>query len=395
MVIRRSKPLLRDVARVWRRLSPQAQDYVISALVSVTAMVAFVLDPVHGLRGDLVGFLLTLGVTVPLSWRRRWPVPTFLLAVAFIIPSATAGYATVSALYLLFGLASTARHTSRPTTWLVGTVAVVVTIGLVIAADPDGFSAVRLIAAFAVGAAPAVVGDAFRVREQLLNQIRTHAARLDDLRDLEVRRAMAEERVLMARDIHDIVGHHLSAIALHSNAALHLHARDPLAARNSVEQVSEAATAALGETRRMAAALRGGAPEMVPSPTLQDLRGLVERVSASGVPTTLTVVGAPRALPGVVETCGFRIVQEALTNVTKHARPARAELVVTYTDDHVELCVDDDGRDLFKSRRTVGGQGLTGMRERAALVGGRVEAGRKDGGGWRIRARLPLLESAL
>jgi signal transduction histidine kinase len=201
------------------------------------------------------------------------------------------------------------------------------------------------------------------------------------------RLAVAEERARVARELHDVVAHGLSVIAVQSDAAEAALERDPELARAPMRAIHGSAAEALTEMRRMVGALR--APDRAPQPGLAELGGLVERSEAAGVPVTLELEGVPRPLPAGVDLSAYRIVQEALTNVRKHAAGAPAAVRVAWTPDAVALEVRDTGPGPPAGGPTGAGHGLAGMRERARLCGGELRKGAGQDGGFVVEVVLP------
>jgi len=200
--------------------------------------------------------------------------------------------------------------------------------------------------------------------------------------------AAAAERTRIARELHDIVAHHLSVIVL--QAAGTRASGKP--AGPSLEKIENSARQALAETRRLLGVLRDPDDEagLDPQPGIGDLDELAASVRAAGLPVHLVIDGDPAALPAAVDVSVYRIVQEALTNVLKHAGPARAEVMIGCAADTVTVEVTDNGMAEPGRKAPGGGHGLAGMRERAAVFGGELAAGPRPGGGFAVRARLPL-----
>jgi signal transduction histidine kinase len=204
------------------------------------------------------------------------------------------------------------------------------------------------------------------------------------------------ERVRIARELHDVVAHSMSVIAMHAGTGRLAADRDPGAARRALEVAERVSRDALAELRRLVTVLRDvddPVPALAPAPGLPDVHRLVAEVAAAGVTVDVHTVGDLRAVPGGVSLTAYRIVQEALTNVVRHASPARVQLTVRVGDGAVTLEVaDDGGRVAGPVPRAAGagsGHGTIGMRERAAVYGGDLESGPRPGGGWRVAARLP------
>jgi len=207
----------------------------------------------------------------------------------------------------------------------------------------------------------------------------------------EQAQAVAEERARIARELHDVVAHSVSATVVQAEAAEEVLGDEPERARQSLTRIQDTGREALGEMRRLLGIMRDETERGVPAPQpcVADLERLVEESRAEDLVVTLTVDGVRRELPAGVELSAYRIVQEALTNVRKHAgRPAEASVVVRYRDAAVELEVTDDGQG--PSGGGVHGHGLVGMRERVAFFGGEFSVGPGEGGGYVVRASFPL-----
>jgi signal transduction histidine kinase len=229
-------------------------------------------------------------------------------------------------------------------------------------------------------------GEAIRIR-------RERTAEAARIREEETLRRAGEERLRIARELHDALGHHLSLINMQSGVALHLNKELPDQARSSLTAIKQASKEALSELRSVLDILRQEGEPAARSPTwtLARLDDLVSQAAAAGLEVRAETDGEVRRLPFAVDVAAFRIVQEALTNVTRHAGPATATVRVSYGDRDLTLQVDDDGRGQQGHGREPGsGKGITGMRERAAALGGDLDAAPRPGGGFRVQARLPL-----
>jgi signal transduction histidine kinase len=228
-----------------------------------------------------------------------------------------------------------------------------------------------------------LAGVLVRARRQSVALARRNAAL-----QRQAEQAAAAERARIARELHDIVAHHLSVIVLQAAAAR----RPGRLAGPALEKIEHSGRQALTETRRMLGVLHGTGEEtgLAPQPGISELETLAGTVSASGVPVNLVIDGDPAAVPAAVDVSVYRIVQEALTNVLKHAGPARADVTIGCADEAVTIEITDNGTGELRDRTRAGGHGLAGMRERAAVFGGELAAGPRSGGGFAVRARLPL-----
>ena len=208
----------------------------------------------------------------------------------------------------------------------------------------------------------------------------------------EARRRASEERLRIARELHDVLAHDISLINVQAGVALHLMEEHPEQARTALTAIKAASKDALGELRSVLDVLRQAdeGPPRAPTAGLEHLDRLVTGAAAAGIDVRVVTDGRARPLPPGVDLAAFRIIQEALTNVTRHAGPATATISLTYGDDELTVQVDDDGKGRPLSGANGSGNGIPGMRERAAALGGRLEAGPRPGGGFRVRASLPL-----
>jgi signal transduction histidine kinase len=209
------------------------------------------------------------------------------------------------------------------------------------------------------------------------------------LREQEARQRAGEERLRIARELHDVLAHNITTINVQSGVALHLIDKQPEQARTALQVINEASADALREVRSALSALRGDGeqPPRAPTAGLDGLDELVSRASAAGVEVSLDVSGERRPLPASVDLAAFRIVQESLTNVVRHAGASAATVKLSYGERELAVQVEDDGRGGAAAN---GGSGIAGMRERAAALGGQLQAGPGPGGGFRVSAQLPL-----
>lgn len=227
---------------------------------------------------------------------------------------------------------------------------------------------------------------------ELIRVRRERALEAARVRAEEARSRASEERLRIARELHDALGHQLSLINVQSGVALHVNEELPKQARSALDAIRQASKEALTELRSVLEILRQGdeqAPRS-PPPTIARLDNLVSQAAAAGLTVRTETVGEVRPLPFGVDVAAFRIVQEALTNVARHAGPATATVQVEYGDSDLTIQVNDDGRGPPQQRKPGSGKGILGMRERVAALSGELEAGPRPGGGFRIRARLPL-----
>ncbi|MGP4109919.1 sensor histidine kinase [Streptomyces sp. 4N509B] len=246
-----------------------------------------------------------------------------------------------------------------------------------------------------------VLGDSIRTRRAYYAELEERANRLEREREREARMAVVAERARIARELHDVVAHNVSAMVVQADGAAYVLDSSPEQTRSALKTISGTGRQALTEMRRLLGVLRGEEGgttglDYVPQPGVEELADLVDQVRETGLPVDFRVEGTPRPLPRGVELTAYRIVQEALTNTRKHGgERAMATVRLSYGEADLVVLVEDDGRgarcELYERRGADGrGHGLIGMRERVGMVGGVLVAGPRPGGGFRIAATLPL-----
>jgi signal transduction histidine kinase len=235
-----------------------------------------------------------------------------------------------------------------------------------------------------------LVGRGMHGRVTQTTALAERTQRLEQETEAERAAAIAEERRRIARDLHDVIAHSVSVMVVQAGAAEDLLDRDQAGVREPIRAVQETGRGALVEISRLLGLLREDGAELglAPQPRLDELPELVAQTEAAGLPVDLRIEGTPRPLPLGVDLSVYRIAQEALTNALRHSGGDRAQVVLNYNDDTVELAVENDGVASANGHR--GGHGLIGMRERVAVFGGTLEAGPSPEGGFRVVARLPL-----
>jgi signal transduction histidine kinase len=237
-----------------------------------------------------------------------------------------------------------------------------------------------------------LVGDTLRRRTARVVELEAHAADLERDREEASHQAVAEERARIARELHDVIAHSVSVMVVQAAAARRILDTQPEAARTSLEAIETTGREALAEMRRLLGVMRredAADDAKAPQPGLGRLEALVDDVRAAGLPVDLRIEGTAVALPPGVDVSAYRVVQEALTNALRHAGGAHVSVVVRYRAEDVEVEVSDDGHGA-PGKPVDGGRGLVGMRERVALFHGDLEAGPRPGGGFAVRARLPI-----
>jgi len=364
---------------------------LVGSLVSVFA--------VHG-RGDYhdanawtVPFVVL--ATVPLLWRRRFPLAVYAVTTAAVVALPLALFDSgASPLAVWIALFSLAAHRD-PRVSSIGAVSVPFVMAIVWATARTDFGWPEYLVNTVIFEAAWVTGNNLRTRRAYLRELEDRTNRLEREREARAERAVDEERARIARELHDVVAHSMSVMTVQAGAARRIIDQDPARARDALGTIERTGRQALGEMRRILEVLRdrGSGGDRAPLPGLDRLPDLVDQLQLSGLPVEVLVEGSARPLPQGVDLTAYRIIQEALTNTLKHAGPAHAGVTVRYSPAAVEIEVRDDGRGITAAvaTGTVGeGHGLLGMRERVAVFGGRLYAGPRPGGGYQIRAHLPL-----
>jgi signal transduction histidine kinase len=342
----------------------------------------------HGRRAFDAGTVaLILVAAGALAARRRYPVPVLLVVFGAVLAYFAIGYANGPIWLILILAYVTAVLRGYRTA-----AAIVAVIGFLVFPWLDYFirdeAAPPL--AFLAGLAAwllVLLGAAEIVRIR-----RERVAEAARIQEEETLRRASEERLRIARELHDALGHHLSLINVQSGVALHLNEDLPEEVRTSLAAIREASKEGLTELRSVLDILRddGERAPRSPTSTLARLDDLVSQAAAAGLEVRAETDGAVRPLPFGVDVAAFRVVQEALTNVTRHARGSSAVVRVTYGDEALTVQVDDDGKGAPTDGTAGTGKGIVGMRERVGALGGELHAGPRPEGGFRVRAKLPL-----
>ncbi|TMD94395.1 MAG: sensor histidine kinase [Chloroflexi bacterium] len=332
----------------------------------------------------------TLLTTLPLAWRRRWPVPVLGVEIAAVLAEGAFHDPAAAGLPMMVAVYTVATRCSHRTALLAAAVASLalfteMELAHVAVTIPGAVSRI------ATPAAACAVGLWVRTRRDYVEQLRETAERLSHERRLLARQAVAEERVRIARELHDVVAHHVSLMVVQAGAVREtVDAAHP--SRPVLESMARTGREALAEMRHMLGVLRledtADGAGRAPQPGIADLGPLIEQARGAGLPVELRVEGTARPLPPGVDLSAYRIVQEALTNTLRHAGPTEARVLLRYRPDALEVRVSDSGRG--SAAPPSGGHGLIGMRERVALFGGELVAGAVPGGGFAVRAVLPL-----
>ncbi|WP_327692714.1 sensor histidine kinase [Streptomyces sp. NBC_00459] len=367
-------------------------------IVAALTVVAVLLGPEAARQGqhplDATAYALVVLVHLPLVLRGRAPVVVCCVVHAIWLVYITVGYwPVVCSFGPMLGVYTVASQRESRVSVSCSALMGAVWIYAGVANHTDTW------ASWASMAAQAVVYPAMLWRFGVLARRSTELARQLRREQAErARREVAEERGRIARELHDVVAHHMSVISVQAGLARFVFDTDRTVTRAALDTIEATGKEALDELRRMLMLLRAaedGAPAG-PMPGLARLGEMIERVRAGGVLVTLTVEGILRPLAPGVDLCAYRVVQEALTNVLKHAPGASARVWLRYEPHQVAVSVTDDGEGVIPDRvRTGGGHGLLGMRERAKLYGGEIDIGPQDQGGFAVRLILPTSARAV
>lgn len=337
-----------------------------------------------------LAFALIAAAYLPLAVRRRFPLSTLLAATSAAVvyelmpnPPALIFFAPLIATYTV------ATLYGRRTSWLATGVAVLANLSTSLPHVDSKRIVAEVLRVTALFLFAAALGDAQRNRRAYVAEVEARALEAEHTREEEARRRVEEERLRIARELHDVTAHSLSIIAVQAGAAAKVAEKDPGAARASLETIRTTAKSSLDELRAMLGVLRGdeGAP-LAPTGTLARLPELAHAVEQAGVRVVLDVSELGE-VPAYADVSAYRIVQEALTNVVRHARATTATVRVSRDAGGLAIEVRDDGAGAGSATATPG-HGIAGMGERVAALGGTFSAGAEAGGGFAVRARLPL-----
>ena len=374
-------------------MSPQSHTTSLRALARRDGTLAVALGVLVGVASLLAGLSwpeagIGAALCTPLAWRTRRP----WVVLALVTCGSIAYLALVDSIPgfgppTLVALYTVASHgTRRQTVALAGgSLLLAVVIAMLFDTGDEGIFA-RFFQEFSLFATALAIGDAVRSRREAIGAMRERAERAEREQDLEARRRVDEERVRIARDVHDVVAHSMATISTQASVGLHIGREDPERALNTLESIKQVSTRALHDLRSALGVLREepGEGPTAPAPSIEVVPELIRQVRSTGLPIDLRMEGSPGELASALQIGIYRIVQEGLTNVMRHADGAEATVRIAVGEESVEVEVIDDGNGSPTSASRSGAQsGLVGMRERATALGGAFEAGHREGGGFR------------
>lgn len=392
------------------RVNPRVLDWAVALVLAAFGLVSLVAEPLGqgGREPTLLSVTLVLLMSLPLIERRQHPDAVLSLIGCSTIVYAATGPFSLSGIGVLYAFYSMAVYAApsdsqRGLFWtMLGITATFVAVLVNTPGLPLLVWASELLTAWLTFGVAWLLGDLVRRRSEAVAELQLRARELQEEREENERLAIEAERARIARELHDAVAHNVSVMVVQAGAVRRTlevgtgEDGDAIAAvataHDGLSAIEATGRQTLVDMRRMVGRLRPGDGEYEPAPSLGSLATLLERVRASGLSVDLRVEGDPRSLPQSVDLSAYRLVQEALTNTLRHAHAASAQVRLRYCDDALDVEVTDDGRGAAAAllEPPHHGYGLVGMRERVAMIGGELVAGPRPGGGFEVRARLPL-----
>jgi signal transduction histidine kinase len=403
----------------WLRARPLLVDVAIAVLFTALALGDLAGEGMGDRKHepDAVGVVLILMGGAALVWRRRAPIPVLTVVIGICGLFYARDYGSfMAAIGLAAFYAVTVHEKNRRRAWLalgIGQVTLISAASVTILAGDDGYHWSNAFSIILTMTTAILAGTIIRNREEIFIDTKARAERAEADRQAEAERAVARERLRIAREMHDVVAHGMSLITVQAAAAQEIALTRPEDAARLMHSVEATGRDALAELRRMLGVLRNDDPAdtsvvvgtepggshrgLTPQPTLADLDTTVAHCNEAGIDTELTIIGHRRPLPAGIELAALRIVQEALTNVVKHGgEAATAAVELRYGDDELHLEISDTGLGAASEPSGIdGGHGVMGMRERIEIYGGRLAVGPRSGGGYRVAASLPIGPPAL
>jgi signal transduction histidine kinase len=406
--------VLRRSRRVWAlaRSLPLVADLLLAAVLLALALQSFEVssdlfagDPENLVPDTAWNTAWLAGIILPLALRRRFPLSVLLVATTtFIVYTVVLGpfvEVFVTVITLSLAVYSAAAHSRARLREAVCAACLLGIVGLVVLDNPLGtpldFRLFQVLSNVALFCALWSLGAALGAGRRRARELLQRTVELEREREENARRAVFDERVRIARELHDVVAHHVSMMGVQAGAARVVLDRDPVKTRQALASIETSSRQAVVELHRLLGFLRqaGDPDDLAPQPGLGQLHELAAGMNGPELTVDVRVEGEQRLIAPTVEVSAYRIVQEALTNTLKHAGASRVDVHLRYWPDELEIEVVDDGHANGAASSAAGGLGLIGMRERAALHGGQLVAGPAPAGGFAVRVRLPTPTSAL
>jgi signal transduction histidine kinase len=394
--------MIKNLAQRAHRLPLLIQDGALAIVMMTLAIISIVTRQPGDAKSGFWAYVIVVIGNSALTWRRTHPLGAMVVAVGSAVALSSLGMGDAglpfTAMIAFYSVAAHARRRTR----LIAFLLLGVGFAILLLSNESDFHQVDLFENGLVFAILWIIGESLRARRERLVDAEERAARLERERDADARQAVSGERLRIAQELHDVVAHAMSVIAVQSGMGAHVIDTQPDEAKKALQAIETTSRSALDELRRMLGVLReegdsGGA--LAPAPSAGDVATLIETVRATGLPVELRWEGMTADVmpPDSVLLNRYRILQEALTNVLKHAGTASVIVEIVEHVGETTIEVVDDGRGLAVIPKPAGsppGHGLVGMRERVALFGGSLEAGPRLGGGFRVFARLRWTDTA-
>lgn len=384
----------------WSRNQTQWFDAIFATVMIVLSFVGLFTGEVTGSEKswDWLAVVLVLGHSLPLFFRRSHPLTTLNIVLSFMMAFWVLDYTSNFDAQLLFAMyAATAFGVDRRKTWINVSIVMAITtivalVGVYIADEDLPLSAVFALAL--LHSMGAIFGQTRYDRHRRLIALERRAEQAEAELEIRTHLAVVDERTRIAREMHDVVSHSMSVMVVQASAAQRILATDPDAAKEALGHIETTGRESLVEMRRMLGVLRDGSvtkAELTPQPDVADFEALKQHCNDAGITTSISTTGEQVSLSPGLRLASYRVAQEALTNVIKHAgRPARAEVLIDYGPDALTIRISDNGMGAAAALNSEdGGHGLIGMLERVALYDGTFNAGPQDGGGFLVTARFP------
>jgi signal transduction histidine kinase len=386
---------------------PLITDVTLTSVLAGLALLSLLANWVSGQKVTFfLAVLLTLMLIIPLILRRYFPLAVLMFMVVveiyyrfLLIPEPR--YTAYAVLFAVASAAAFGNKRWRP--WVISLVILfemIAVISLAIVYPESGWlkgtplaQFLQLLLNLFLFGAAWWIGEVFRSRREREAELKERTEQLEKERGENAQRAVLDERVRIARELHDVVAHHVSVMGIQAGAARKVLNKQPEKANEALSEIESSSRQAISELHRLLGFLRpkNQVEEVSPQPSLKQLDGLVKEMENLGLPTEVKIIGMEKPIPESVDLSAYRIIQEALTNVLKHAGPAKATVTVKHSIDMMELEIIDNGKGkITGSGKQSGGRGIIGMQERISLHGGKLETGNLPGGGFFVRAKLPL-----
>jgi signal transduction histidine kinase len=368
---------------------PSLADTLLATFFAVVVVVEAYTEPI--VQNPLVHAAVAAPAMLVMAWRRVHPVLVSLaVAAALVVLATNGGGLTVALALLIVSFTLGAEAEARASRVGLGLLLLLTTAGLLLEAEEAVVGDVAAVVTLVV--VPWLAGRALRQRADRVAEAIAQAERRELSHERELERAAEEERIRLARELHDVVSHSISVIAIQAQAVRRRLQPEQTREAADLANLEAAAREAMAEMRRLFGVLRdqGEGVSLAPQPGLGELSRLVEQVRGTGVAVDVVTDGEPAPLPPGLDLAAYRIVQEAVTNALRHSGGSQVAVRLDYRPGELRVTVDDDGRGIRNGHERPTGHGLRGIRERAELYGGSLDVGRADLGGTRIRAWLPV-----